>query len=550
MSLPAVVGMAVVGDANWKVCTESVEPAPGSTDSAASGDRSQSIVHRRPVALRLFRPSRLQGRIAERRQFPPSGCRTLARSLSTMDNFSAEGRWWLPGHVEDAVPGSFSFQGGDAALTVYGSLSRPDDAQGPSRGLRQVAYRVVHGHTNTGEDITLFSAHGVESSWRGTDSKTTFLVEGGVSGRHLDADAFGAIAFELDYLPPWLNPPSLLNQEDFNALAVDLKTHILVEVPLDGADFEIRTTMHGQWRPHVDLHQSTTIWVELAQALSYTDALQRYVRPVEDLLALCLDRSVSLSRFLGSAPGDGDRGPAVPIFFRNAGIEPTREPSLSDIVGMGSNTLLWMGDSPMSASELLKRWFSQYEELRPALVPLLGRHYASFMYAEHELISTVSAAEALHKQLDAFESKQVSKAEHTKRKEAVLSAATAAEVDAGVLDWASRVLASANRKPLKEVVAELLAATGNVGRAILDGESDFCANIISLRVPVAHGNAGSRKELSHAQRHRHDQALRWVVRCLLVGELLDDHAEAQRRVLSKESFKFAVRRLADPEGTD
>ncbi len=100
------------------------------------------------------------------------------------------------------MPGSFSFQGGDAALTVYGSLSRPDDAQGPRRGLRQVVYRVVHGHTNAGDDITLFAVHGVESSWSGTDSKTTFLVEGGVSGRHLDADAFDAIAFELDYLPP------------------------------------------------------------------------------------------------------------------------------------------------------------------------------------------------------------------------------------------------------------------------------------------------------------------------------------------------------------
>lgn len=128
--------------------------------------------------------------------------------------------------------------------------------------------------------------------------------------------------------------------------------------------------------------------------------------------------------------------------------------------------------------------------------------------------------------------------------------AVAAGVDVGICDWARRVLSSANRKPLKEVVAELLAAPGKVGRAILEAEPAFCANILSLRVPVAHGNAGSRRTLSHAQRHRHDQALRWVVRCLLVGELLDDPAEAQRRVLSKESFKFAVRRLADPEGAD
>lgn len=122
-------------------------------------------------------------------------------------------------------------------------------------------------------------------------------MRAGCSGRHLDADAFGVIAFEFDYLPPWLNPPRLLNDEDFNALNVDLTNHVLAKVPLGGANLEIRTAMHGSWSPHVDLHQSTTIWVQLDQA----------------------------------------------------GIEPTRVPSLSDIVGMGSNTLLWVGESPLNA---------------------------------------------------------------------------------------------------------------------------------------------------------------------------------------------------------
>lgn len=467
-----------------------------------------------------------------------------------MDDFSAEGRWWLPGHAQDAVPGSFSFRGGDAALTVYGPLSQPDESQAPSPRLRQVVHRVVHGYTNAAEDVTLFSVHSVESPWWRPGTQSTFLVEGGVSGRHLEADAFGAIVFELDYLPSWLNPPRLLSEDDFTALAVDLKTHVLAEVRVDGADLEIGTMMRGRWDPDVDLHQTTSIRVHFAQALAYAEALQRYVRPVEDLLTLCMDHPVSLRRFSGSAPGDGDRDPAAAIFFMNAGIEPTKEPSLSDMVGTGSNTLLWAGDNPMSVSELLTRWFAAYDELRPALVPLLGRHYASFMYAEHELISTVSAAEALHNQLDTFESKQVPKAKHHQRVEAMLSAATAGGVDADVLDWARPVLTAANRKPLKYVVGELLEAAGEAGRAILDAEPDFCANIVSLRVPVAHGSAASRRRLSQAQQHRHDQALRWVVRCLLVGELLDDHLEAQRRVLAKASFQFAVRRLADPDGTD
>lgn len=235
--------------------------------------------------------------------------------------------------------------------------------------------------------------------------------------------------------------------------------------------------MHGRWSPDVNLHQTTTIRVQLAQPLSYRDALHRYVRPVEDLLALCLDRPVSLRRLVGSAPGDCDRDPAASIFFLNAGIEPTREPSLSDMVGMGSNTLLWAGDSPMSASELLARWFAGYHKLRPVLVPLLGRHFTTFMYAEHELISTVSAAEALHNQLNTFESKQVPRAEHQQRVRVVLDAATAAGVDAAILDWARRVLASNNEKPLKEVLSDLLDAAGEAGRAILDAEPDFFANI-------------------------------------------------------------------------
>lgn len=467
-----------------------------------------------------------------------------------MEEFSAEGRWWLPGHHGEGVPGSFSFQGGDATLTVYRPLSQPDYGQAASSSSRQVVYPVVHGRTNAGEDITLFAVHGVELPWRGTDTKSTFLVEGGASGRQLEADAFAVIAFELDYLPLWLNVPSLIDGHDFNALVVDLKTHVLAEVTLAAAEVELRTRMSGRWSPHVDLHQTTSIHVQLDQTLSYANALQRYIRPIQDLLTLCVDRPVTLSRLVGFAPGDGDRDPAASIFFMNAEPEPTREPSLSDMVGMGSKNLLWAGDSPMSTSDLLGRWFAAYDELRPALVPLLGRHYSSSMYAEHELISTVSAAEALHNQLKSFESKQVSKSEHAHRVEAVLGAAAATGVDQGILDWARRVLAVANRKPLKEVVADLLDAAGDVGRAIVEAEPDFCANIVSLRVPVAHGNARSQRRLSYAQQYRHAQSLRWVLRCILVGELLGDHPEAQRRVMAKESFRFDVRRLADPEGWD
>lgn len=469
--------------------------------------------------------------------------------MVVMEPFFAEGRWWLPGHRDDAAPGSFTLRDGDASLTVYEPLVSADEVSGSAAGWTHVIYPVVHGRTNAGEDMTLFEARGIVlSPWR-SDSKSALDVAAGARGRHLDADAFAAVSFQFDYLPAWLNPPMLIDEPEFGTLTVDLGRKILAEAPAREARVQIRTEMTGSWTPNVSLEQTTSVLVESSQPVSYKEALDRYVRPFQDLITLCLDRRVCLVSLLGSAPGDGDRDRDALLFFASAtGLTPAREPSLSDIVGMGSGTVLWGGDAPIGMPELIERWFGLYDDCRPMLVPLLGRHYAPFMYAEHELGSTVNAAEALHRRR--FDSRQLSKPCHQRRVRSVVDAATDAGVEPDDLEWAESVLKVANSKPLKQMMTELLVASGGVGEAILAVEPDFCTNVVRLRVAVAHGNANGRAELSHAQRFRHDQALRWVVRCFLVGELLGDQGEAQRRTLDKESFKFAVRRLADPEGTN
>jgi len=465
-----------------------------------------------------------------------------------VDDYSAEGRWWLPGKGDRAAVGSFAFRGGGASLTVYEPLVPADEVPENPVHARWVTYPVVHGRTNAGEDVTLFVARSVEFPHGSSGSKSTFHVEAAALGRHLDSDAFSAVSFELDYLPSWLCPPTLVDDHDFHTLTVKLDPRILVEANVGDACVRIETMMTGEWQPGVTLQQTTSVIVEFPQPVSYKVVVNRYVRAFEDLLTLCLDLRVCLVRLMGAASGDGERARDATLFFANAGLSPTMEPRFADIIGMGSPTLLSGYDTPLEMKELVERWFGVYENLGSALVLLLGRHYAPFMYAEHELGSTVNAAEALHSLR--FDSRQREPQAHQRRVRAVVEAATKAGVDPADLEWAERVLKNANSKPLKRRLEELLEASGDVGREILAVEPEFCGEVVGLRVAAAHGNATSRAKLSHAGRFRHEQALRWVVRCFLVGELLGDHAEAQRRTMVKESFKFAVRRLADPEGTD
>lgn len=86
-----------------------------------------------------------------------------------------------------------------------------------------------------------------------------------------------------------------------------------------------------------------------------------------------------------------------------------------------------------------------------------------------------------------------------------------------------------------------------MGSTIIEAAPNVTSNLARLRSAVAHGDADE-PALSHVQRFSHEHALRWVIRVLLLGELLGDRPEAVRRALGREDFRFTVRRLADPDG--
>lgn len=460
-----------------------------------------------------------------------------------MKYFVADGDWWLPSSPDTPLPGTLTFGEDDIRLTVHrGPLSSQEESWPPTL----VVHPVVHGRTRDQTDVSLFEVRGVQYPAPGGGGAAVYSIAFGIEGQVAHADLLESFVVEYDYLQLWVNPPILGDPIGFDTSTVDMRPVVLAEASLPDALVSLFTRMSGtRGSREVHVEQVTRFEIRPTAPLTIAEALNTHVRVLSDLLSLCLDRRVRVEGISAVVPGAGP-WPGT-VFYRGADPPSHAEPSFAAVVGMAAPTLLWAENCPVDLSQVLLRWYQMHAQLSPVLVPLLAPHYASFMYAEHELGSTVNAAEALHK--TRWNSRQLSPKDHASRVEAMIDAATRVQIDPSIVSWARRVLQSANYKPLRERVQDLLDGSGEVGQAVAAAESDFARNVVELRTGFAHGD-GDVSRLTHPQRFWHERVLRWVIRCILIGELIEDPREAQRRAAQNQAFEFAVRRLADPEGND
>lgn len=442
------------------------------------------------------------------------------------------------------VPGRLTFDEGGVRLALDGALDPSLEDHSPTD---LTTHAIVHGRTLQQQAITVFTVRATQISWSSSGLAVSYSAGAGVVGGLLEADQFQAAFIQFDWLPAWANSPRCVDASNFASISVDLRHKVWAAAGFNGGYVDIEAGMEGTWGTNVDVSQFTRFRVTLGSPLSIEELLNRQVRVLSDLLALCLDRPVRHTALHATPANAHDTDLVFEIFYRGGDSPGTELPTSLDILAMSSHTLLWAKDSPIELGALLERWFPFHEKRSQALVPLLGRLYAPFMYAEHELGSTVIAAEALHKLC--FTSRQLPKADHAARVAAVIDAAVQRGVEDGIKTWAERVLKASNYKPLHERLSELVAASGSVGTAILTAAPEFAQNLVRLRTGAAHGGAAP-TTLSHVERYWHEQALKWVIRTQLIGELIEESAQIQQRVTERESFKFAMRRLADPGGTD
>lgn len=463
-----------------------------------------------------------------------------------MEHFIVEGQWWLPDDPAWRVPGTLTFNADGLELVLYAALHKFEIGEGESVRVGAPEWEVepvVHGRTRDGRDFTLLEVGGANLRGPFDEGQEVYRPEMALDGCQTRSDLFAEAWCGFDYLNAWANPPSIaVEDNDRGAVEVRLDRLDLVHARVDDATLRLVAGVNGKsGGARVDLSRWTSFVATPSEPETARALINSYVRPLQDLVMFCVGRPVRLTSFrlLPTDLPDSRDGTAAAFF---SALQPAqaRTPTFADIEDYTAPTILSLRHSPMPSNDLLSRWFDLWRSRHEVLTLLLAPLYAPFMYGEHGYSSTFQSAEALHDLV--LPTRDVSRPDHRQRLEAVVAALESAELDAAIIDWATKVLGSRNDKPLGRKIEDLVKATGSVGEAILAADPDFGNTAAAGRTGVSHG--GASKALDSAGRYWYGQVLRWIVRARLLMELLDHAEDAQRRVVQRTPFQRSLKEIA------
>lgn len=467
-----------------------------------------------------------------------------------MEEFTAEGDWWLPGAQAQRVPGSLTSDADGVQLALYGPLHpfviTANKAVRVGKPKRTVT-PIVHGRLRDMRTVTLVEVNGYGTVAPFGEVREAYRVDLALFGWHTSEDAFTEARAEFDWLDAWLDPPPVVSEGgglDTNTLTVQQESVELAKAAIGGDTVRFISGLSGtSSEAAVHLDRWSALAVTLATPLDWKNIVERRIRPIHDLLTVALGRPVRLTKLL-LRPIDTDRG--VPLCEAQFNIIQAASTSRSrhGLDNYTAPTLFKGSDPTVSLDQLLPAWFDLWQRDRDALVRLLAQFYAPFMYGDHTFATTFQAFEALHKHR--FNSRQLNKSAHDDRVAAIKQAAIHAGIDAETVEWAAAVLQGRNDKRLADKVSELLRATGPVGAAVLAAAPSFSQTVTSGRTGVSHGGAGHR--LDTEARHWHGEVMQWVARSLLLADAgVPDVAD---RAVNRTAFCHAVEQVREAENTE
>ena len=112
--------------------------------------------------------------------------------------------------------------------------------------------------------------------------------------------------------------------------------------------------------------------------------INRFVRPLQDLLVFALGRPIRLTDILllptksiGTGTGLGH------AYFESVQPMAPTVVSDADVYSQSAPTILTLRSCPLSFDQLLPAWFRVWEEHREAVMLLLIPTYAPFIYGGH-----------------------------------------------------------------------------------------------------------------------------------------------------------------------
>jgi hypothetical protein len=449
------------------------------------------------------------------------------------------GWFWLPEHPEHQVHGSVSHGDDGIQLEVAGTLQPP--AQHGGGSPRWVTIPVILGRLHDGRDVTLLQASGDEMTGTPEEVTEEYQADFALDGGHVTEDCFARTRIVFDYLMPWVNPPGIVHENLADGtFTVDPRQTVITEAALtDGRTVRLLTGayhQHGKASAHVD--QWCAFEVEGSPA-PIADILSTWVRPLQDLLVICLGQPVRLEEMLVSPPGHPLYLPEPRLLF-DAVQPPGRKSTPVRHPGShGAPTLLTLDSSPLPFDALIQGWTGVYERLATVVTLASGPFYAPFIYSQHRYSSAFQAAEALAT-ASGLGGRQMTRPEHRGRVEAVTAALEGAGLDAAVVSWATNVIRGRNDKPLWQLIEELISSADGMGAQLLTAAPDLASRAATTRAGVSHPRPG----VSAARERRWlGEALTWVVRVKLLAELGISVDELSAIAMATPAFQHLIEGL-------
>lgn len=216
-----------------------------------------------------------------------------------------------------------------------------------------------------------------------------------------------------------------------------------------------------------------------------------------------------------------------------------RSPSAAHLASFGAPTLLTYARSPLPFADLIVEWFGLCSRLPAPITLLCGPYYAPFMYSQHRYASTFQSAEALA--CAELAGREKTPSQHRQRVNAVRAALEAAQMDTDTIRWAASIIQGRNDKPLHTLMKELILSTGEMGDQLIAALPDLPNRAAAGRTNVSHPAAAGPGVL---ERHWIGEALVWVIRAHLLGQLGININDLSANVVAKAAFQQILQELS------
>lgn len=391
--------------------------------------------------------------------------------------------------------------------------------------------------------VTLVDAVGIVMSLPAEELTQTWDIDCMILGAHTFDVAAKKARLDFDALKAWVNPPFLAARYRSDGVVTgDISESVLHLATTADATYRVISSAEGSWGLDIHLDRRTWLEIETQDDSPFSQYHSTWIRPMHDLLIVCIGGPVALREVRLEVESVWGGVKWAALIFGATQDTSRRDVSAFRLREYGTSALLFPDDKPAGFSYFIPEWLQLREEIGKVIEPMTSIFYSAAIYSEHRYANTFKAAEELAKK--SFDTAELPKERHAERVEVILRASREADAADEHIEWADRVLRSKNDSPLRLLIEQLVAETGEVGATINGAIPNVAKRMASARASVSHG--GMRTNV--AEQQWFGTLLMMVLRLHVLREIGLEPAVIESRVLQSRSFQRALRALQTPSG--